>query len=158
MATTVDIFAAWQPWQVALAETVALEMLRHDIGPEQMRDLARQYMRTNAAAAANEAAHRAAAKPGAAPYRSPRANRFRPGPRRLPRPDWQREEERGVMLGGACPRCGGPLVIKRMCPRVSPRIRTQLACNNDACDWMAVSEHPWEYLARNGLAGNVEEQ
>lgn len=153
MATTVDIFAAWQPWQVALAETVALEMLRHNIGPEQMRDLARQYMREHAASEAQKAV----ARPGASPYRRPVANRFRPS-RRLPRPEWQKEEERGLSYAGACPKCGSKIEIKRMCPHISPRIRTQMACTNDACDWAAVSEHGWDYLARNGLDGNVEVQ
>ena len=154
---TNDMFSAWQPWQVALAETVAAEMIRFGLNAEQLRDLARQYMREHVEGGERKAAARAAAVPGAAPYLIPRSGRER-RETVLPRPEWQKEQERGVMFGGACPRCGGPLVIKRMCPRVSPRIRTQLACNNDACDWMAVSEHPWEYLAGRGLEGNVEEQ
>lgn len=146
-----DIFSAWQPWQIALSETVAAEMIRHGLTPEEMRDLARDYM---AAHVASEA-QRAASVIGADPYRDPYATRRETV---LPRPSWQQEVERGVMLGGACPKCGGPLVVKRMCPHVSPRIRTQLACNSDECDWVAVSEHAWDYLAREGLEGNVEVQ
>lgn len=146
-----DLFSAWQPWQVALAGTVAAEMIRHGLSPEEMRDLVRGYMAVHVASEEE----RAAAEPGAAPYLSPHVERRKA---ELPRPEWQKESERGVMFGGACPKCGGPLVIKRMCPHVSPRIRTQLACNSDECDWAAVSEHPWDYLARNGFEGNVEEQ
>lgn len=145
-----DFFAVWQPWQVALAETVAGEMIRHGVTAEEVRDMAREYMRERVLPDAAASA----AKLGAPPYRV-----GVPPPRReLPRPAWQKEVERGVMFGGACPKCGGPLMIKRMCPHVSPRIRTQLACNSDACDWAAVSEHPWDYLARKGLEGNVEVQ
>ena len=151
MTTENDIFSVWQPWQVALAETVAAEMIRHGLTPEEMRDLARAYMLNMV----EIEAQRAAAVPGAAPYRDPNAKRRETV---LPRPAWQKETERGVRLGGACPKCGGPLVVKRMCPQVSPRIRTQLACNSDECDWAAVSEHAWDYLARKGLEGNVEVQ
>lgn len=146
-----SFFAAWSPWQVALADTAAAEMIRYGITPERLRELAREWLLAHAASEAE----RAAAELGAAPYRDPYAARRETA---LPRPEWQREVERGVMFGGACPRCGGPLVIKRMCPQVSPRIRTQLACNSDACDWAAVSEHPWDYLAREGIEGNVEVQ
>lgn len=149
--TADDVFSAWQPWQVALAETVASEMIRLDLTPERMLELARAYMLDHVASDEQ----RAAAVPGAIPYRDPEAGRRK---NVLPRPDWQKEQELGVMLGGACPKCGGPLVVKRMCPHVSPRIRTQLACNSDACDWAAVSEHAWDYLARKGLEGNVEVQ
>lgn len=149
--TAHELFSTWRPWQVALAGTVAAEMVRHGVTPEKLRDLVDQYMRDHIA----DEAEKAAAKPGATPYREPRAERRETV---LPRPKWQREVERGVMFGGACPKCGGPLMIKRMCPRVSPRIRTQLACNSDDCDWMAVSEHGWERLAREGLEGNVETQ
>lgn len=151
MTTGNDIFSAWQPWQVALAQTVAAEMIRRDLTPERMLELARAYMLD----LVEIEAQRAAAVPGAAPYRDPNAGRRETV---LPRPAWQKETERGLMFGGACPKCGGPLVVKRMCPHVSPRIRTQLACNSDACDWAAVSEHPWDYLARKGLEGNVEVQ
>lgn len=144
-----NLFSVWQPWQVALAETVAAEMIRRGMTAEEMRDLAREHLRAYAASEAEKAA----AVPGAEPYRQPRPARRNAA---LPRPEWQKEQERGVMFGGACPKCGGPLVIKRMCPQVSPRIRTQLACNSDDCDWAAVSEHPWDYLARMGLEGNVE--
>lgn len=150
----IDFFAAWQPWQVALADTVVAEMIRHDITPEQLREMAREYM---AAHVASES-EKAAAVPGAAPYRNPARRETARRETALPRPDWQREVERGVMFGGACPKCGGPLMIKRMCPHVSPRIRTQLACNSDDCDWAAVSEHAWDYLARKGVEGNVEVQ
>lgn len=146
------LFAAWRTWQVALAGTVAAEMIRHGMTPEEMRSLARECLRARMAAETTTAA----GEPGADP---PRHLHPGPRPRRdLPRPEWQKEQERGVMFGGACPKCGGPLVIKRMCPQVSPRIRTQLACNSDECDWAAVSEHAWDYLARMGLEGNVEVQ
>ena len=145
------LFAAWRPWQVALADTVAAEMIRRGVGPERMRELAREWLLDHAASEAEKAA----ALPGAAAFRWTHEGRTR---KTLPRPEWQKETERGVSFGGACPKCGGPLAIKRMCPQVSPRIRTQLVCNSDACDWMAVSEHPWDYLARAGLDGNVEVQ
>lgn len=152
--TEAGLFAAWQPWQVALAGTVAAEMIRHGLTPEEMRDLVREYMSAHVAAE-RRASYEAAAEPGAAPYRNPHAARRETV---LPRPEWQKEQERGLMFGGVCPKCGGPLVVKRMCPHVSPRIRTQLACNSDECDWVAVSEHAWDYLAREGLEGNVEVQ
>lgn len=146
-----SIFAGWQPWQVAMADTAAAEMIRLGVTPERLRELARAWLLERV----TSEAEMAAAKPGARPYRDPNAARREA---ELPRPEWQREVERGVMFGGACPKCGGPLMIKRMCPHVSPRIRTQLACNSDACDWAAVSEHAWDYLARMGLEGNVEVQ
>lgn len=146
------LFEAWQPWQVALAGTVAAEMIRYALTPEEMLRLSREYVLSRV----TRDAETAAATPGAEPNRRPE---YSATTRTVPsRPAWQKEVERGVMLGGACPKCGGPLMIKRMCPHVSPRIRTQLACNSDACDWAAVSVHPWDYLARKGLEGNVEVQ
>ena len=148
-----DIFVSWQPWQVALAETVAAELIRHGLTPEEMRDLARAYMLEHVASEAE----RAVAAPGAAPYRRPHSGQRLH--RELPRPEWQKEVERGLIhMKDACPKCGGVVRMKRMCPSVSPRIRTQLACMNDECDFIAVSERSCDYLAREGLEGNVEVQ
>ena len=73
MTTENDIFSVWQPWQVALAETVAAEMIRHGLTPEEMRDLARAYMLNMV----EIEAQRAAAVPGAAPPGMAEGNRAR---------------------------------------------------------------------------------
>lgn len=140
------IFGVWQPWQVAVALTAALDMERRGMTPGEYADAARRWLRDNVAGQVPVAA------PGADPPRWPHSGR----PGRLQRPAV--EAERGLMRDGVCPRCGAVLEIKRMCPRVSSRIRTQMCCTRDDCNWMAVSEHGWDYLKRRGLDGNVEVQ
>lgn len=55
-----------------------------------------------------------------------------------------------------CPRCGGPLEIRTLCPHVSQHWRTQMACLSDTCGWHALSVHGRAFLAAHGLDGNTE--
>lgn len=55
-----------------------------------------------------------------------------------------------------CPRCGGPLEIRSLCPHVSPHWRTQMVCLSDTCAWHALSAHGRAFLATHGLDGNTE--
>ena len=50
-----------------------------------------------------------------------------------------------------CPSCGAALETKQLCPHVSPRIRTQLACTNDKCSWWGQSEHNVAWLIQHGI-------
>ena len=50
-----------------------------------------------------------------------------------------------------CPSCGAALETKQLCPHVSPRLRTQLACTNDACSWWGQSEHNVSWLIQHGI-------
>lgn len=57
-----------------------------------------------------------------------------------------------AQLARACPRCGGTVYLEKLCPRVSPRWRTQLACMRDGCDWHGLSETPISALVSGGAA------
>lgn len=50
-----------------------------------------------------------------------------------------------------CPACGAVLETKQLCPHVSPKIRTQLACTNDKCSWWGQSEHNVSWLIQHGI-------
>ena len=58
----------------------------------------------------------------------------------------------------SCPRCGSPLEMQALCPKISPHWRTAIACTSDSCAYHGLSTHPAEHLVRTGLAGHVEER
>ena len=76
--------------------------------------------------------------------------------RRGARPVAARRPSRGetttAQLAHACPRCGGAVEMQRLCPRVSPRWRVQLACMRDDCDWHGLSAQPVAALLSGGPA------
>lgn len=71
-------------------------------------------------------------------------------PRRSANPGREAVESRIVR---ACPKCGGTVYLRKLCPKVSPKWRTQLACENAACDWHGLSELLLPDLLATGAAG-----
>ena len=72
--------------------------------------------------------------------------------RRLAAPAPRREAVESRIVR-ACPKCGGTVYLRKLCPRVSPRWRTQLACENAACNWHGLSELLLPDLLATGAAG-----
>ena len=58
----------------------------------------------------------------------------------------------------SCPRCGSPVELQALCPKVSPHWRTAIACTSDSCAYHSLSTHTAGHLLRNGLASQVEER
>ena len=58
----------------------------------------------------------------------------------------------------SCPRCGSPLEMQALCPKISPHWRTAVACTSETCGYHGLSTHTAGQLLRSGLAGHVEER
>ncbi len=63
-----------------------------------------------------------------------------------------------AIMQPSCPRCGAPLEMQALCPKVSPHWRTAIACTSDSCAYHSLSTHTAGHLLRNGLASQVEER
>ena len=68
------------------------------------------------------------------------------------------DQRRAVSRAPVCPRCGSPLEMQALCPKVSPHWRTAIACTSDSCAYHSLSTHTAGHLLRNGLASQVEER
>ena len=104
-----ELFAAWQPWQVALAATIASEMRRHGLDADDLAALAAEYLKKSMPVPAQVEEQRGN-------HSAANTDQSEPAP-------------------GYCPVCGSNLEMQQHCPGKVKHFRTSIACTNDACSY-----------------------